>query len=159
VNVILVSGAIANKCLNGGEAWVRLSWALGLKQLGFRVFFVEQIAKQNCVNEKGDVCSFQDCSNLAYFKRLTKDFNLADSAALIYGDGEQVYGVEWDDLLDIAASADLLINISGHLAIPELRNRPKHRAYIDIDPGFTQFWHANGILGSGLEGHSCYYTL
>jgi hypothetical protein len=40
----LVSGAIANKPLNGGEPWIRLSWILGLKRLGFDVYFVEQCA-------------------------------------------------------------------------------------------------------------------
>jgi hypothetical protein len=45
MTTVLVSGAIANKYLNGGEAWVRLSWALGLRKLGFRVYFVEQIGR------------------------------------------------------------------------------------------------------------------
>ena len=43
MSVVLVSGALANKLHNGGAAWTRLSWALGLKALGFEVAFVEQI--------------------------------------------------------------------------------------------------------------------
>src|SRR5438093_13414302 len=80
---VLVSGALANKYLNGGEAWVRLSWVLGLKKLGHKVFFVEQISRQNCVDATGAVTSFDKCVNLAYFKKITEQFNLTDSAVLI----------------------------------------------------------------------------
>ena len=31
---VMVGGAVANKYLNGGEAWVRLSWVLGLAAPG-----------------------------------------------------------------------------------------------------------------------------
>ena len=39
---VVVSGALANKPCNGGEAWVRLSWLLGFRKLGFDVHFVEE---------------------------------------------------------------------------------------------------------------------
>src|SRR4051812_47451291 len=41
--IVIVSGALANKPHNGGEAWVRMSWATGLRQLGCHVYFIEQI--------------------------------------------------------------------------------------------------------------------
>ena len=47
---VMVGGAVANKYLNGGEAWVRLSWVLGLARLGYDVCFVEQIAASSCVS-------------------------------------------------------------------------------------------------------------
>ena len=49
----IVSGALANKPFNGGAAWTRLSWALGLRRLGFRVCFVEQIDPATCVDASG----------------------------------------------------------------------------------------------------------
>jgi len=51
---VIVSGAIANKHLHGGEAWVRLSWALGFKRLGFQVYFVEQIGRETRVDAPQD---------------------------------------------------------------------------------------------------------
>ena len=33
------------------------------------------------------------------------------------------------------------------------------RIYIDLDPGYTQFWHATGNPGPRLEGHNFYYTV
>ena len=44
--VALVGGALANKPQNGGNAWTRLAWLLGLRRLGFAVYFAEQIAPE-----------------------------------------------------------------------------------------------------------------
>jgi hypothetical protein len=35
----------------------------------------------------------------------------------------------------------------------------RRRTYIDIDPGYTQFWHAAGNTGARLEGHDFYFTI
>jgi hypothetical protein len=59
MSTIVVSGAIANKYLKAGEAWHRLQWVLGLKRLGFQVFFVEQISRAGCVDTAGAVAAFQ----------------------------------------------------------------------------------------------------
>ena len=53
MKIIIVAGALANKPHNGGEAWVRLSWLLGLKKLGFQVYFIEQIAPECCHDAAG----------------------------------------------------------------------------------------------------------
>ncbi len=77
---------------------------------------------------------------------------------MIYEHGKQVHGLTYADLLDLAADADLLVNISGHLAVEPLRRRPARQVYVDDDPGFTQFWHASGMLGARLEGYDHYFT-
>jgi hypothetical protein len=155
----LVSGALANKHQNGGAAWTRLSWVLGLKKLGFQVYFVEQIDRAHCVGASGAVVSFADSMNLAYFQEVTGQFGLADSAALIYEQGEALFGPPWTELIEFAEAADLLINITGHLTVLPLKNRPRHKVYVDLDPGFTQFWHASGNSGPRLAGHDYYFTV
>src|SRR5918999_1718579 len=75
---VMVSGAIANKYLNGGEAWVRLSWALGLRRLGFRVYFVEEIDRGTCLDSTGKTAAFAGCENLAYFKQVPERFGGPD---------------------------------------------------------------------------------
>lgn len=159
MTTVIVSGAIANKHLHGGEAWVRLSWALGFKRLGFQVYFVEQIGRETCVDAAGNIVPFADSENLAYFKRITEQFGLSGSAALVYEQGEQVSGVTYAELLDIAAAAELLVNISGHLALEPLMRRFRRKAYVDIDPGFTQFWHVDPGTGFQLGGHDFYFTI
>ncbi len=156
---VVVSSVIANKPLNSGNAWVILSWVLGLKKLGFRVFFVEQIGKESCVDATGGATAFEHSVNLAYFERVTDQFGLADSAALVYEGGEQLHGRTYEELLDIAEAADLLVNVTGHLTLEPLLRRMRRKAYLDLDPGFTQFWHASGGAGPRLGGHDLYFTI
>jgi hypothetical protein len=155
----IVSGAIANKYLNGGAVWTRLNWALGLKKLGLRVYFIEQISRDRCVDAAGNVTSFADCANLAYFQEVTRHFGLAGSAALVYEGGEQIHGATGPDLLEVAGAADLLVNITGHLTLERLKSRIRRKVYIDEDPGYTQIWHAAGNAGSRLEGHDFFFTV
>ncbi|HSS51813.1 MAG TPA: hypothetical protein VLX28_22965 [Thermoanaerobaculia bacterium] len=143
---VVISGALANKPWNGGEAWVRLSWLLGFRKLGFDVHFVEEVRRP-----------FE--ANLAWFKQVTEQLELAGAATLIDENGERLHGLACADLLDLAGDADLLVNISGHLVSEPFFSRFRRKAYVDIDPGFTQIWHAAGNPGARLRGHDFYFTI
>src|SRR5260370_398932 len=145
----VVSGALANKPSNGGAAWTRLSWTLGFRQLGWQVFFLEQIGHSTCVDSAGAPSSFEDSANLDWFKRVIREFDLADSAALVYEDGSQTWGANYNDLIALAQSADLLVNITGHLTLEPLFGRFRRKAYVDLDPGFTQIWQTSGTGALG----------
>src|SRR5712691_13229523 len=99
MSVVIVAGALANKYRNGGGTWERMSWAVGLRRLGFDVYFVEQIARESCVDAAGAVTSFSDSVNLAWFRSVTEWFGVADRSALVYASGEQCAGVPWPQLL------------------------------------------------------------
>jgi len=156
---VLVSGAIANKHLNGGEAWVRLNWVLGLRRLGCAVYFVEQIRSETCVDQTGAPATFEQSANLEYFQRIVRAFGMEGTASLLCDEGDRVHGLAYRDVLEIATKADVLINISGHLTHAPILDRVRRKAYIDLDPGFTQFWQAQGIQGARLEGHDFHFTV
>jgi hypothetical protein len=126
----LVAGALANKPWNGGAAWTRVSWALGLQRLGLEVRFVEQA-------EGGD----------DFFAQVTRDFGL--DGTLLRGDVVPAELEQW------VHEADLLVNISGHLAVEPLRSLPTRRVYVDLDPGYTQHWGGGARVG----GHDFYYSV
>jgi hypothetical protein len=136
VTTVLVAGALANKPGYGGEAWVRLSYLLGFRQLGLETSFVEEIERPN------------DAA-VAYFAEVVERFGLAGSAALVDAQGEPLYG-------EPPEAADLLVNVSGNLRCEGLLRRARRRAYVDIDPGFTQFWRDQGALS--LDGHDVHFT-
>ena len=71
MKTIIVSGAIANRYPYGGAAWGRLEWILGFKALGLRVYFVEQIARDTCVDEAGQRTSFVHSANRAFFEKIS----------------------------------------------------------------------------------------
>jgi hypothetical protein len=154
---IVVAGALANKPRNGGAAWTRLSWALGFRRLGHEVYFIEQIAPSTCVDQRGTPCAIDDSVNLAYFRLVTERFQL--NAALIVEGGTRTFGMTWDELLVVSQTADLLVDISGHLTIETLKYRFGKRIFIDLDPGYTQFWHADGLAEDRLRDHHYYFSV
>src|SRR4051794_9044617 len=140
--LVVIAGALANKPGNGGGTWERMSWAAGLRRLGLDVYFVEQIAPAACVDAAGAPAPFADSVNLAWFRSVTRWFGFDDRSALVCG-ADHCAGLSWPRLLDLARSADLLVNLSGHLTLAPLLRLVRRTAYVDVDPGFTQFWHAD----------------
>jgi hypothetical protein len=142
MTVVVVAGALANKPGNGGEAWVRLSWLLGLRRLGVEAWFVEQIDPP-----------MLDDRAVAWFEQVAGRFGFAERAALLRSDGHVVRGPDAEQLHEAAARADLLLNLSGNLTLEPLLSLPRRRAYVDLDPGYTQLWHLAGALGPALSRH------
>lgn len=132
---IAVAGALAAKPGNGGEAWVRLSYLLGLRRLGAGVSFVEQVAAASP-------------AAVAWFESVTRAF--AIRASLVDGAGALLAGSSLED-------ADALVNLSGNVRSGQLLARFRRRAYVDLDPCFTQIWHAAGTIS--VADHHVYFTV
>jgi hypothetical protein len=139
VTTVVVAGALANKHRHGGSQWVRMSWAEGLQRLGFDVVFVEQL------HAGGDADAFHSAMH-----------RMGMAGALI--DGDQVLGMSRGELLQRLDESALLVNISGHLRDPDLLARCRSRAFVDLDPGYTQIWHSQGH-DVGLCGHQLHFTV
>jgi hypothetical protein len=158
MSTIIVSGAVANKPSSGGEAWVRLSWVLGLRRLGHDVCLVEQIESAHCVDAGGRPAPFEDSVNRRSFEAAVGLLAPGCPAALLCDGGRTGVGLDYDEVLERAQGADLLVNVSGHLDLEPLKRGPRRRAYVDVDPGFTQIWAEQGA-GARLEGHDVYFTV
>jgi hypothetical protein len=152
---VVVAGALANKPLNGGDAWVRLTWVTGLARLGCRVTWVERIDPHRCIDLEGGPVPWDKSLNLSFWRQVLERFSLYDSAALLVG--EECLGLSRREL-ETRLSGGILVNISGHLSDPDLLERAFTRVYIDIDPGFTQFWHVQGF-DQGLDCHDVHFTI
>jgi hypothetical protein len=162
--LVVLSSVIANKPRNGGNARMVLNWLEGLRQLGVDVFFVEQLQSVNCAGEASEPVSPDASINRTYFHDVISAYGFDKSAALICDgdidfDRATIYGATHAELRDLAGDADLLINISGHLSIQVLKDTFRRKAYVDLDPGYTQMWHAQGSPAARLEGHDVYFTV
>jgi hypothetical protein len=145
VTVALVAGAVANKPGNGGAAWTRLSWAMGLARVGFDVHVVEQLAPGAPADAE------------SWFAEIMGDFGFSGRSTLLRPDGATASGLPAADLADLAGDAALLLNISGHLDRPELVERAATTVFVDLDPGYTQLWHADG--SAPLAPHDHWFTV
>ncbi|MQA73295.1 MAG: hypothetical protein GEU88_02900 [Solirubrobacterales bacterium] len=146
MTTVVVGGTLANKPGSSGEAWVRMSWVRGLERLGLDVRFVERLAGPDA-----------DPEAVAWFEAVTGRFGIGERATLLLGD-EAIAGPAAEDLAALAPEATL-VNVSGELGPSTLRERFRRRIFIDLDPGFTQFWHAQGLAGAGVEGHDMHFTV
>lgn len=156
---VVVSGALANRPQNGGGASVRMTWVEALRRLGFDVWFVEQMDRGLATDPRGRPVSPERSIQVAYFHEVTRRFGLADRCALLDEHGDRLAGAQPGELRQVAAEAALLVNISGHLRLPSLLRLIRRKAYVDLDPGYTQFWHAEGTAASGIAGHDAYFTV
>jgi hypothetical protein len=125
---------------------VRLSWVLGLRRLGHDAWLFEQV----------DAAGAE--AGAAFFAQVTRHHGL-ESRAVLLGPAGPIGMDRWSEVEDLAERADLLVNISGDLRDPKLLGRFRRRVYVDLDPGFTQFWHAQGQLGDQLSGYDRYFTV
>lgn len=156
---VVVAGALAGKLNNGGEAWVRLSWVRAFQQLGFEVYLVEQVAGGALVDADGRPAAFAGSENLAYFASVMREFGLEGRSCLLEEKSGAWWGIDPAEMEAVASEAEMLVNISGNLSREPLLGRFRRRVYVDIDPGFTQHWHAQGLLGPALERHNFHFTI
>lgn len=159
MTTVLIGGVVANKHLQGGAVWTRLNWVLGFKKLGFDVHLVEQIDRSTCVDAAGMVTDFETSENLAYFKRVVEQFGLDGASSLLYAGGERSHGLTWEALLDLAASAALVVNIAGHLTARPILDLPRCKVYVDLDPGYLQIWHGSGEVDAQLDRYDFHFTV
>ena len=162
----VVGGALANKAGYGGEAWIRMSWVVGLRRLGIDAWLVEDIDPATCTDRCGNPAPARDSYNRAYFDHVAAEFGLTDRAVLrvvdpttnCAGGAAEIYGAGAGALAALRETAGLVVNIGGHLPAEMLFPRAR-RVYVDIDPGWTQYWHASGNPGARLCGHHAFYTI
>src|SRR2546423_9260478 len=144
---ILFSGMLAGDPHQGGATWAVLQYLLGFRRLGHDVWFVEPVKPPGVGPESA-----------AYFRQVVHDFGLEDRAALLIDGTRETVGLPYDALLDAARRADVLLNVSGMLADPDLIADIPVRAYLDLDPAFVQVWHAQGI-DMRFDGHTHFVTV
>src|SRR5918998_4650662 len=110
---ILLSGMIAGVPHQGGATWAVLQYLLGLKRLGHDVYFVEPVEEAALLPSGAPLAR---SANAAYFRRVTADFGLDESSALLLAGTQQTVGLPYARLRQLARRTDVLINVSGLLA-------------------------------------------
>jgi hypothetical protein len=152
---VMVSGMVAGTPGQAGASWSVLQWVLGLKELGHRVLLVEEVPPGKLVPAGA---SLESSENARYFRELVAGFGIEEDSCLLVGGTSQTVGLRYETVLGAAAGCDCLLNFSGTLKDPRILEGIPRRAYIDVDPAFTQLWDLQGH-GLGLEGHDRFVTL
>src|SRR6266581_8314515 len=139
----------------GGHFWVYLQYVLGMRQLGYDVYWLEAFRTKGRAD--------REAAALATFRARMKQYGLGEKCILYLthsnetmADAPTEYlGLTRAEAEAVFAKADLLLNF--HYAIsPKLLARFRRTALVDIDPGLLQFWISRGQLS--VPPHDCCFT-
>jgi hypothetical protein len=143
---LILAGMVAGVPGHGGATWAALQYALGLRALGHDVLLVDE------VHGPGDSAARE-----ASLAALADAFDLRGRAALLTGGGRSL-GVSYEEVLAFAADAELLVNLAGTLRDARVVEAVERRLLVDLDPAFTQLWHAQGV-DVGIAAHDAFASV
>ena len=155
---LVIAGALAQKPKIAGHTWVLLQYLLGFRRLGWKTLFVDYLEPSLCVDEAGRNCAMEGSVNLRYVLDVVRSFGLEEDYVLIGPGGESLIGMPRSRLLERVGHSAFLLNIMGYLRDEEILGRASKRIFLDIDPGFGQFWDELG-LHRPFAGYDAYVTI
>jgi hypothetical protein len=155
---IIVTGLIAQYPL-GGVAWDYLQYVLGLADLGYDVYYLEDTGQWPYSPVEGGLAK-ESTFNVQYLAGIMSRFGLDNKWAYRFPWESQWFGLEDRERSSVIESADLLINVSGTLNRPHEYRQVDRLAYIDSDPIFTQIKIAKGqtYFASQVDEHDTHFT-
>ena len=152
MKVILGSFATSMQPEYGGAVWVRLQYMLGLRRLGIEPYWVDRVPAWNALERRRSLDY-----NLEQFARLADDFGFRDRYCVVVDGGAATYGMDAGQYDALTREAAALVNISGYLPEGSPLLRVPKRAYIDVDPGFTQIWARSYDMNTAR--HNYFFTV
>jgi hypothetical protein len=134
----------------GGHFWVYLNWALGLRELGCEVIWLEELGTSTAPREARDL--------VGGLKSRLERYGLAERVALSPWSDASLSPEAMGGCLDleVATEADLLLNFQYDVP-PAVAKRFRRSALVDIDPGLLQIWADKGRVI--LAPHTTYFTI
>lgn len=143
---IILAGTMGRSGL-GGQAWAGLQYLLGFRALGHEVYYLEDCGDTTWVWDwEKNEWNYELDYPAAYVNASLAPFGLGN--AWIYRTDKESRGMARERFEEVCRAADLLIMRATPLwTWREEYNGPQRRAFIDVDPGFTQITLANGDPG------------
>lgn len=153
---ILCTGLLAGGPQHGGSSWSVLQYMLGFRRLGHTVYFVEPVRRAKLPAGNSELIHTVVARQ---FQRLVAAFDFRDHSALLLEGTNQTVGLPYETLREVAARADVLVNLSGALTDEALLAPIARRVYVDFDPGFNQVSHINHDHAVHLDAHTHFATV
>jgi hypothetical protein len=147
LKVALSPGGTLSYPNGGGHLWAYLNWALALQQLGAELMWLE--ADPGWSRE--EVAALVDD-----YRGMLARFGVSAELVLFTWTGEPVEPVPGCTDLSGISEADLLLNFAYELPADAV-SLCSRSALVDIDPGLTQLWMADGVMN--VAPHDVYLTV
>jgi hypothetical protein len=156
---IIVSGFLI-RCPLGGYAWQILHYMVGLRQLGFDPYFVEDTSSfPGCYDPRTNSDTDDPTSGIAFAEGFFAHYGFADRWTFRDIARDRTVGLGGDARNAVLAEARVAISLAG---VNRLPSQPgQQRVFIDFDPAYTQIRAASGdrALLELLNEHDALFTL
>ena len=154
--VVIAPFNVVNYPEGSGHFWVYLQYALGLRQLGCEVYWLEGFRATGHAEKKA--------AALATFRARMEQFGLGRNVVLYLMRSNkpsakaptEYVNMTRDEAEAIFQRVDLLLNFHYSIS-PGLLARFRRTALVDIDPGLLQFWISRKQLS--VPRHDFYFTI
>ncbi len=138
---VLVLGYIVRGPL-AGYAWHHVQYVIGLKRLGFDVWYFEDSEDwPSCYDPRRNLTDSDPTYGLHFADMLFKRVGLSDRWGYFDAHLKQWHGPAGGKALELATTTDVIINLSGINPLRGVWSQVPLRVYVDTDPVFTQVRH------------------
>jgi hypothetical protein len=152
--LIVVEDLAASASLGrGGHGMYVVQWLHGLERLGHRVVFLEFL--------KEDPGPARPAVARYFGETVTAWWHPEQSALLVEGTGESLYGLDAGLVARVAGEAAAVISLAAHYRRDPypLINRVRPRILVEQDPGYTHLWAAGGDPADVYGVQDVYFTV
>lgn len=117
-----------------GVAWQALHYVLGLRRLGFDVWYIEDSGAPPI--DPGTGLPAADCNySVGFVRTMMERYDLGDRWAYWDAARNEVHGTTRENLTKLYRNAAAILNLSGATHLREEHMQCPIRVYIDTDPG------------------------
>jgi hypothetical protein len=162
----IVTGMIATYPM-GGVAWDYCQYAAGFERLGLDVYYLEDTGVPSCAYNPATETFEEDAAySAAFLAQSLAAFSPTLGRRWHYRSPDgATFGLSEAEFQDVAAEADVLINVSGGTLLRDSYRRCPKKVFIDTDPGWNHFvifsrWDAKrrDERPLGFRSHDYFFT-
>lgn len=149
----LVFGVVLARCPtnNAGHTCATMNWALTFRELGWDVWITEHVKEEERSDFDAEGRSLQE----RFWAETVREFGFEGrECLLVNGASAQLAPMQ-----AFAREADLFLNYSGQFHFLDLLPAGLPKAYLDLDPAFTQLWAETCDVNMNFEGHDAFLTI
>lgn len=128
-----------------------MNWALAFRQLGWDVWLTEHLG----AGDLSDPDSQGVCRQQRFWTGTMREFGFEDRECLLIDGAARSFQA----MREFAAEADLFLNYSGQFHRLDLLPPALPKAYLDLDPAFTQLWAETCHVDMNFHGHDAFLTI
>jgi len=150
----LIVGAVIARCPRAfaGHHCSIMNWALGFRELGWDVWITEHLVDEEM---EAPVAPGRKSIQEEFWHDTAREFGFENRQCLIVNGASP----DLEAFRDFAADAELFLNYSGQFKRLDLLGARTVKAYLDVDPGYTQIWSEGFGSDMNFDGHDVFFTV